>query len=113
MPIYEYECGKCGHRDSDMESINAPRTKKCPKCGKRTFTRLISASAFHLKGGGWYATDFKDKPKDSSKGKDKEVKSEDKSETKGSEKSDKSDKKTDKKEVKSGKESSAKKNDKG
>lgn len=46
-----------------MDSINAPRTKKCPQCGKRTFERLISAAAFHLKGGGWYETDFKNKDK--------------------------------------------------
>ncbi|MGI9297995.1 MAG: FmdB family zinc ribbon protein, partial [Gammaproteobacteria bacterium] len=44
-------------------SISAPRVKKCPQCGRRSFARLISASAFHLKGGGWYATDFKNKPK--------------------------------------------------
>ena len=63
MPIYEYRCKQCGHQDSDMDSINAPRVKKCPQCGKRSFSRLISAAAFHLKGGGWYATDFKDKGK--------------------------------------------------
>ena len=63
MPIYEYRCEQCGHQDSDMDSINSPRVKKCPQCGRRTFSRLISAAAFHLKGGGWYATDFKNKPK--------------------------------------------------
>lgn len=74
MPIYEYRCKQCGHQDSDMDSISAPRTKKCPQCGKRAFERLISASAFHLKGGGWYATDFKDKsPKTESAGDDKAV----------------------------------------
>ena len=74
MPIYEYRCKQCGHQDSDMDSISAPRTKKCPQCGKRAFERLISASAFHLKGGGWYATDFKDKPpKTDSTGDDKAV----------------------------------------
>ena len=63
MPIYEYRCRDCGHQDSDLESIKAPRLKKCPECGKRAFERLVSASAFHLKGGGWYETDFKNKPK--------------------------------------------------
>ena len=63
MPIYEYQCRQCGHQDSDINSASSPRVKKCPQCGKRAFARLISASAFHLKGGGWYATDFKDKPK--------------------------------------------------
>ncbi len=50
-----------------MDSINSARVKKCPQCGKRSFERLISAAAFHLKGGGWYATDFKDQPKKKSK----------------------------------------------
>lgn len=63
MPIYEYRCGQCGHQGSDIDSFSAPRVKKCPQCGRRAFSRLISAAAFHLKGGGWYATDFKDKPK--------------------------------------------------
>lgn len=63
MPIYEYQCDKCGHKDSEIESFDAPRRKKCPRCGKRSFARLISAASFHLKGGGWYATDFRDKKK--------------------------------------------------
>ena len=67
MPIYEYACAQCGHSDSELDSISAPRVKKCPQCGRRSFKRLISAAAFHLKGGGWYETDFKDKPKDSGK----------------------------------------------
>ena len=72
MPIYEYECGRCGHSGSDLDSISAPRVKKCPECGRRSFKRLISAAAFHLKGGGWYATDFKDKPKSSGKAEESE-----------------------------------------
>ncbi len=67
MPIYEYRCKQCGHQDSDIDSIHAPRVKKCPQCGKRSFSRLISAAAFHLKGGGWYATDFKNKGKKADK----------------------------------------------
>ncbi|MDM5147518.1 zinc ribbon domain-containing protein [Candidatus Persebacteraceae bacterium Df01] len=63
MPIYEYQCKQCGHQDSDMDSINAPRVKKCPSCGKRSFSRLISASSFQLKGSGWYATDFRNNDK--------------------------------------------------
>lgn len=64
MPIYEYRCNQCAHQDSDIESFKAPRVKKCPQCGKRSFVRLVSAAAFHLKGGGWYETDFKNKPKE-------------------------------------------------
>lgn len=70
MPIYEYRCKQCGHQDSDMDSINSPRVKKCPQCGKRSFSRLVSAAAFHLKGGGWYETDFKNKKAADKTGKD-------------------------------------------
>ena len=63
MPFYEYECGKCGHRDSFLEDRDAPRRRACPACRRRTFARVISAAAFQLKGGGWYATDFRDSGK--------------------------------------------------
>ena len=65
MPIYEYECPKCGHRASFLEDRDAARRRKCPGCGRRTFARVVSAAAFQLKGKGWYVTDFRDsgKPK--------------------------------------------------
>ena len=65
MPIYEYECPKCGQRASFLEDRDAARRRKCPGCGRRTFARVVSAAAFQLKGSGWYATDFRDsgKPK--------------------------------------------------
>lgn len=62
--MYEYRCRVCEHQETLLESTNAARIKKCPACGKRSFSRLISAAAFHLKGSGWYATDFRDKKKD-------------------------------------------------
>jgi len=59
MPIYEYRCGECGHQKEFLQrSSDAPLTD-CPKCGKRSFKKLMSAAGFHLKGTGWYATDFK------------------------------------------------------
>ena len=65
MPIYEYECPKCGERASFLEERDAARRRKCPGCGRRTFARVVSAAAFQLKGSGWYVTDFRDagKPK--------------------------------------------------
>ena len=49
-----------------MEAIqkfsDAPLTD-CPACAKSALRKRISAPAFHLKGTGWYVTDFKDKPK--------------------------------------------------
>ncbi len=54
MPIYEYECEKCGTVVEMMHGMSEkPPTTKCAKC-KGKLQRLISASSFHLKGGGWY-----------------------------------------------------------
>ena len=59
MPIYEYQCAACGHRFETLQKISDKPFSKCPDCGKDALTKLISASAFRLKGGGWYETDFK------------------------------------------------------
>ena len=59
MPIYEYECEKCG-RFEVMQKISEPALKKHPDCGKKV-QKLISGSSFALKGGGWYA-DLYSKP---------------------------------------------------
>jgi len=56
MPIYEYTCKRCGNFEI-MQRITEEPLKKCPTCGAKV-TKLISRSAFHLKGGGWYATDY-------------------------------------------------------
>ena len=56
MPIYEYTCKKCGNFDI-MQRITEDPLKKCPTCGAKV-TKLISRSAFHLKGSGWYMTDY-------------------------------------------------------
>ncbi|VAW91650.1 Type I antifreeze protein [hydrothermal vent metagenome] len=59
MPIYEYECGVCGHTfEAFQKMVDAP-LKECPECKKAALKKLISASAFRLKGDGWYETDFK------------------------------------------------------
>lgn len=72
MPIYEYECGSCGHRLEAIQKMNEPVLKDCPACGKSTLKKLISAAGFQLKGSGWYATDFKggDKKKEKSESPD-------------------------------------------
>ena len=59
MPIYEYRCGACGHEKEVLQRMSDKPLTKCPKCGKRTFHKLVSAAGFQLKGTGWYATDFK------------------------------------------------------
>jgi len=59
MPIYEYECGACGHRLEVIQKMSDPALTDCPGCGKSELKKLISAAGFQLKGTGWYATDFK------------------------------------------------------
>ena len=59
MPFYEYQCQRCAHHLESMQKVSDPPLKKCPKCGKPSLTRLMSAPVFRLKGGGWYETDFK------------------------------------------------------
>lgn len=56
MPIYEYDCSKCGHIEVFQSITDDPLTR-CPTC-KRKVTKLISQSSFQLKGTGWYVTDY-------------------------------------------------------
>ena len=57
MPIYEYECRKCGHRFEIIQKIADAPLKKCNKC-KGKVERLISSPAIQFKGTGWYVTDY-------------------------------------------------------
>ena len=61
MPIYEYECQKCGHRLEALQKISDPALTDCPECEANELKKLVSAAAFRLAGGGWYETDFKSK----------------------------------------------------
>ena len=58
MPIYEYVCNACGNEFEEWQKITDSPVRKCPRCGKRKVERLVSLSAFHLKGSGWYVTDY-------------------------------------------------------
>jgi len=57
MPIYEYECSKCGKTSEAMQRFSDPPLTECPKCHGH-LRKLISMSTFHLKGSGWYTTDY-------------------------------------------------------
>jgi|YNPBryantNP2012_1023418.scaffolds.fasta_scaffold02159_10 putative FmdB family regulatory protein len=57
MPIYEYECQKCHKIIEHMQKISDPNLSICPECGGEV-QKLISHSSFHLKGNGWYVTDY-------------------------------------------------------
>lgn len=55
MPTYEYACEKCGHEFERQQRITEDPVKVCPKCKAKKVRRLISRTAFVLKGGGWYS----------------------------------------------------------
>jgi putative FmdB family regulatory protein len=92
VPLFEYECIKCGNRFEKIQKFSDRSVKTCPKC-KGKVQRLPSAPAIQFKGTGWYITDYarkkegpsEDKKEGSSEGKsskssdDKGAKSEDKS----------------------------------
>ena len=59
MPIYEYRCSSCGFQKEYLRKLSDPVLTDCPECGKATFSKMLSAAGFQLKGSGWYATDFK------------------------------------------------------
>jgi putative FmdB family regulatory protein len=57
MPIYEYECRKCGAHVEAFQKVNDKPLTKCGKCGGK-LERKISAPAIQFKGSGWYVTDY-------------------------------------------------------
>lgn len=82
MPIYEYECQNCRGIFEIVQKFSDKPKRTCESCGGR-LKKLISTAAFHLKGSGWYATDYAAKQKTEDK----------KGEKLGSDKPDKPDKK--------------------
>src|SRR3954467_9250311 len=70
MPIYEYECAKCGKRIEVIQKMSDKPLKKHADCGG-TLQKLVSAAGFQFKGTGWYVTDYARKGKtDSSESKE-------------------------------------------
>jgi putative FmdB family regulatory protein len=61
MPIYEYDCQRCGTFEATQRITDKPLTK-CPTC-KNKVRKLISNTSFQLKGTGWYVTDYARKGK--------------------------------------------------
>ena len=57
MPLYEYQCESCGRRFEKIQKFSDPLVDTCPTCGGPVH-KLVSSPAFHLKGTGWYATDY-------------------------------------------------------
>jgi putative FmdB family regulatory protein len=80
MPLYEYQCKKCGHRFEKIQKFSDKPIKKCPECGGLV-EQTISAPAVQFKGSGWYVTDYAKKshaPSDSGGKDSKETKKEEK-----------------------------------
>jgi putative FmdB family regulatory protein len=82
VPIYEYQCAHCGRKVEVMQKITDEPLRVCPSC-KGSLRRLISLNSFHLKGNGWYVTDYKNKGKDNREkpSEKKEVKTDKKTES--------------------------------
>jgi putative FmdB family regulatory protein len=57
VPLYEYQCLKCGRRTEKIEGVDGPHLRKCPHCGGKV-ERLVTAPAIQFKGAGWYVTDY-------------------------------------------------------
>lgn len=59
MPIYEYRCTACGFQKEFLLRMSDAPLTDCPDCKKSTFSKMVTAAGFQLKGSGWYATDFR------------------------------------------------------
>jgi putative FmdB family regulatory protein len=60
MPIYAYRCDACQHSQDLLQKMSDPVLTICPQCNQATFKKQLTAAGFHLKGSGWYVTDFKE-----------------------------------------------------
>ncbi len=103
MPLYEYQCEKCGQRVEIIQRVSDKPYSHCPKCGG-DMKKLFSAPAIQFKGSGFYKTDYPSasskspESKSSGEGSKSETKSETKSDTKSESKSEtKSESKSEKK----------------
>lgn len=59
MPTYVYRCTKCGHEFDKLQKISDPRRARCPVCRSAAERVITGGSGFLLKGGGFYATDYR------------------------------------------------------
>ncbi len=64
MPIYEYQCKKCGTIEEALQKFSDKPLTRCRQCSGKLH-KLVSRSSFHLKGTGWYVTDYANRSKDS------------------------------------------------
>jgi putative FmdB family regulatory protein len=57
LPLYEYQCNKCGKRFEKIQKFSDPPLETHEKCGGAVH-RLLSSPAIQFKGSGWYITDY-------------------------------------------------------
>ena len=81
MPLYEYQCKKCGHRFEKIQKFSDKPVKKCSECGGPV-EQTISAPAVQFKGSGWYVTDYARKSQTASDSGSKDTKESKKEEKK-------------------------------
>lgn len=63
VPIYEYLCESCGRIHEVIHKLDERGPSHCRECGSERIAKLVSRSAFQLKGGGWYADLYSSKKK--------------------------------------------------
>lgn len=73
MPIYEYECEKCGQVEEAFQKFSEKPLTKCGHCSGKLH-KIVSQSSFHLKGTGWYVTDYANKASSASHSTSKKAK---------------------------------------
>lgn len=65
MPLYEYKCESCLVINEIHHRISAPAPEACPSCQQGPLRKIISQTAFVLKGSGWYTDGYSSKTSDS------------------------------------------------
>jgi putative FmdB family regulatory protein len=51
MPIFEYECKKCGKRSEFLESSGKRLSRRCSYCGSSSLEKLFSTFTPQIKAG--------------------------------------------------------------
>lgn len=75
MPIYGYQCGRCGHQFEVMQSMSAAPLRDCPECGGE-LRKLLYPVGVQFKGSGFYTTDYRNGGSNGSKKSSKSSESE-------------------------------------
>ena len=72
MPLYNFKCKKCDHEEEFLVKLDLrDQPTACSKCGAKKLERLIGATSFQLKGGGWYKDLYSSVPKKANKNESK------------------------------------------